>query len=268
MTIITISRGSYSRGKEIAERVAERLGYKCMAREVVLEACGRYDVPEMRLVRAIHDAPTILERFGISKERYVAQFNAEFLAQVKQDNVVYHGLAGHVFLTGVSHVLKVRIIADTEYRIQFEMKRESISREAAEAIIEHDDRERRRWSKMLFGIDPSDPSLYHLVLHVGALSPQIATDIICSTAQGEEFATTPQSQQALDDLLLATRVRALLVASDPYVDVSASGGEVRVRVRGSALHEANYRRDIERMARSVDGVRVVKVELESPARFA
>lgn len=268
MTIITISRGSYSRGKEIAERVAERLGYKCMAREVILEACGRYDVAEMKLIRAIHDAPTILERFGISKERYVAQFNAEFLEQMKQDNVVYHGLAGHVFLSGVSHVLKVRIIADIEYRVQLETKRESISREAALAILEHDDRERRRWSKMLFGIDPSDPSLYHLVLHVGALAPEIATDIICATAKDEEFQTTEASQQALEDLLLATRIKALLVGSDPHVEVTARGGIVNVRVRGSALHEASYRRDIDRMARSVEGVREVKVELDSPARFA
>lgn len=268
MTIITISRGSYSRGKEIAERVAERLGYKCLAREVILEACVRYDVAEMKLIRAIHDAPTILERFGMSKERYVAKFNAEFLEQMKQDNVVYHGLAGHFFLRGVSHVLKVRIIADMEYRTKLETKRESISSEAALAILEHDDRERRRWSKMLFGIDPSDPSLYHLVLHVGALAPEIATDIICSTAQGEEFQTTTTSKQALEDLLLATKIKALLVGSDPHAEVSARDGVVNVRVRGSTLHEANYKQDIDRMARSVAGVREVNVELESPARFA
>jgi cytidylate kinase len=268
MTIITISRGSYSRGKEIAERVAERLGYECLAREVILEAAGRFDVPEMKLTRAIHDAPTILERFGITKERYISQFNVAFLEQMRQDDVVYHGLAGHVFLNGVSHVLKVRIIADMDYRIGLEMGRESISDEAARAILEHDDRERSRWSKMLFGIDPSDPSLYHLVLHVGALAPAIATEIICSTAQGEEFQTTPASKQALDDLLLATRIKALLVASDPHVEVSAHEGKIDVRVRGSRLHESNYKRDIEKTARSIPGVREVKVELESPVRFA
>jgi cytidylate kinase len=268
MTIITISRGSYSRGKEIAELIAARLGFKCLAREVILEACGRYDVPEMKLTRAIHDAPTILERLGYSKERYVAQFNAEFLEQMRQDNVVYHGLAGHLFLSGVSHVLKVRVLADMERRIELEMKRESITYEAAKEILEHDDRERRRWSKELFGIDPSDPALYHLVLHVGALAPKIAADIICSTAQGEEFQTTEGSRRALEDLLLATRIKAQLVGSDPHAEVTACDGMVNVRVRGSTLHEDTYRRDIERIAKSIAGVREVKVELESPARFA
>ena len=38
MTIITISRGSYSAGKEVAEKVAKRLEYECISREVLLEA--------------------------------------------------------------------------------------------------------------------------------------------------------------------------------------------------------------------------------------
>lgn len=35
MAIITISRGSYSKGKEVAEKVAEKLGYECISRDVL-----------------------------------------------------------------------------------------------------------------------------------------------------------------------------------------------------------------------------------------
>ena len=38
MSVITVSRGSYSRGKEVAEKVAQELGYACISREVLLEA--------------------------------------------------------------------------------------------------------------------------------------------------------------------------------------------------------------------------------------
>ena len=61
MTIITISRGSYSRGKEIAESVADRMRYECLARDVLLETMDEFHIPEIKLVRAIHDAP----RYGI-----------------------------------------------------------------------------------------------------------------------------------------------------------------------------------------------------------
>ena len=45
--------------------------------------------------------------------------------------MVYHGLAGHFYVRGVSHVLKVRIIADMQDRIQTVMDREKISHESA-----------------------------------------------------------------------------------------------------------------------------------------
>ena len=41
MSIITISRGSYSRGKEVAEMLSRALGYACLSREIILEGEGR-----------------------------------------------------------------------------------------------------------------------------------------------------------------------------------------------------------------------------------
>ena len=112
MSIITISRCSYSRGKEVAEKVAAALGYECISREILLEASEQFNIPEIKLVRAIHDAPSILERFTYGKERYVAYLKAALMKHVQKDNVVYHGLAGHFFLQEIPHVFKVRIVAD------------------------------------------------------------------------------------------------------------------------------------------------------------
>ncbi|MGD0828638.1 MAG: cytidylate kinase-like family protein, partial [Desulfobaccales bacterium] len=163
MPIITISRGSYSRGKEVAEKLAQALGYQCLSRDILLEASERYNIPEIKLIRAIHDAPSILGRFSYEKETFVSYLRAALLRQVQKDNVIYHGLAGHFLLQGIPHVLKVRIIADLEDRVQEEMKREKISAEEARRILQKDDEERRKWSKHLYGIDTWDPSLYDLV---------------------------------------------------------------------------------------------------------
>ena len=62
MSIVTISRGSYSKGKEVAENVAQRLGYECIARDAIIDASKEFNIPEIKLIRAIHDAPSILER--------------------------------------------------------------------------------------------------------------------------------------------------------------------------------------------------------------
>ena len=98
MSIISISRGSYSRGKEVAEKLANALNYECISREIILEASEHFNIPELKLVRAIHDAPTILDRFSSGKERFIAFFRAALLNHLQRDNVVFHGLGSHFFL--------------------------------------------------------------------------------------------------------------------------------------------------------------------------
>lgn len=71
MGLITISRGSYSRGKETAEKLAHKLGYECISRDILLEASAHFNIPEVKRVRAIHDAPSFFDRFQHGKEKYI-----------------------------------------------------------------------------------------------------------------------------------------------------------------------------------------------------
>ncbi|MGD8492948.1 MAG: cytidylate kinase-like family protein, partial [Desulfobacterales bacterium] len=120
MAVITISRGSYSRGKEIAEKVAAKLGYHCISRDLLLEVSKEYNIPELKLVHAVHDAPGILKRLNRQNEKYIAFIKAALLEHLKADNIVYHGLAGHFFVKNVPHALKVRVLSDMEDRIRLE----------------------------------------------------------------------------------------------------------------------------------------------------
>jgi cytidylate kinase len=228
MAIITISRGSYSRGKEVAEKVAAKLGYQCLSREVILEASEHYRVPEIKMIRAIHDAPSILERIGHSKQAFIAYYQSELTAAVQPDNVVYHGLAGHLLLKGIQHVLKVRIIADLADRVSSEMKRDGIGEQEARALILKDDQERRRWTQSLYGSDPWDSSLYDLVIHINKFKVSDAVDLISRAAVLKQFKATRESRQKMDDLVLASRIKAALVDVSIEVAVLSEYGNVLI----------------------------------------
>jgi len=255
MPIITISRGSYSRGKEVAEKLADALGYECISRDILLEASEEFNTPEIKLIRALHDAPTVLERFHYGKERFISYVRSALLQHVTRDNVVYHGLAGHYFLQDIPHVLKVRIIADIDDRVREEMKRENIPAEKALYILKKDDEERRKWGIQLYGMDTWDSRLYDLVIHIKALSVADAVRIICDTVQKETFRTTPESQKLLDDLALAAKVQAQLVENFPKVDVTADAGHVFVGFTGEkpALRDDDQAR-INRLLENVEDV--------------
>ena len=264
MSIITISRGSYSRGKEVAEKVAVALGYECISREILLEASEQFNIPEIKLVRAIHDAPSILERFTYGKEKYVAYLKAALLKHVQKDNVVYHGLAGHFFLQGIPHVLKVRIVADLEDRIAEEMKRENLSAAEARHILKKDDDERRRWSIRVFGMDTWDPMLYDMVLHIKAIKVNDAVELILQAAKLSCFRTTPPSQKILDDQTLAARVQAALVEEFPTARVSAKDGELFVAIKGNLTEEQEIIARVRRIASHVAGIEVKMQYLVHP----
>ncbi len=260
MAIITISRGSYSKGKEVAEKVAHRLGYRCVAREVVLEAAEEFNIPEIKLVRAIHDAPSIFDRFSYSKEKFLAYFQSALLKCLQRDNVVYHGLAGHFLMKGINHVLKVRIISDMQDRIRLEMEREGISYEEAKTVLKKDDTERRRWSESLYGIDTTDATLYDLVIHVRKITVDDAVDLICHTAGLQSFKTSCESQKAIDDLVLASEIKTALIEIKPDIEVFVRNGVVTLGASAFVMRDPELAGELEGIVRRIPGVKEVNVK--------
>jgi len=261
MPIIMISRGSYSRGKDVAEKVAQKLGFECIARDVLLEASKEFNVAEVKLDHALRDAPSFFNRISYGKERYVAYIRAALLEHLKKDNIVYHGLAGHFFVRDVGHALKVRIIADLDERVRLVMKRDRVSERTATSYIAHIDKERRKWSQQLYGIDNTDPRLYDLSLHIHKLTVDDAVDLICHTASLPHLQATDESRRTLDDAALASAVKAILVKPYPGADVTAEDGVVFVCAKTTEAQELRMEEDVRKLARSVSGVKDVKVQL-------
>jgi len=243
MAIITISRGSYSRGKEVAEALAQRLGYECVSRDILLAASTEFNIPEIRLVKALHDAPSVLERFNHGKERFISYFCSSFFSHVVKDNVVYHGLAGHFFLQNISHVLKVRIIANLEDRIEEEMKRENCSADEARYSLKKDDEERRKWGMHLYGKDTGDCRLYDMVLHIDILSVDDVVGILQKTIKKEKFKATTKSTEKLKRRTLLANIHAKIVNTSPRATVKMDDGVICLgNLEGPLKSDKNIRR--------------------------
>ncbi len=261
MTVITISRGSKSMGTAVAEQVAETLEYECLSRAVLLEASEQYGIPEIKLTHALHDAPSLLERLGHRKDGYVACVRSALARHVARDNIVYHGLAGHVLLKNVSHVLKVRIVADMDHRVSIVMRQEQLSDVDALHSIQKMDKGRMKWSKSLYHVDPSDVSLYDLVLNVPRFGVQDAADLICRGAQLKQFATTTDSKRDMTDLVLACEVKAALVDEHPDVEITSKGGNVLVYCAAGERHGRKVRGVFDSLRKDIDGINNIEVHV-------
>ncbi len=228
MAVITISRGSYSMGREIAERVAKRLGYECISREVLLEASDKYNVSKNKLEKALQESPSLMEKLTHDKAHYVFYIQSMLVKHVAKDNVLYHGFAGHLFLKKIPHVLKVRIIADIENRIDVLAKRENVTKVKALSMIKKIDQQRRKWTNRLYRADPWDPVLYDLLIKIHKYDIDDAVELICHSISLDHFKTTPESKRKMDDLVLATRCKTALINSFPDIFVVSDYGNILI----------------------------------------
>jgi cytidylate kinase len=258
MSVITISRGSYSKGKEIAEKLAQKLEYDCISREILLQASDQFNVKEAKLIRALHDAPSFFDHLTHGKEKFSAFIHEVLLAYIQKDNVIYHGLAGHYFVRGIPNVLKVRINATIDDRVREEMRRENIPEKEARHLLIKDDEERRKWSISLYGIDNHNCELYDVVLQVDNLTVNDAVEILFDIAKRPCFQATPESLMISKDKFLAAKAYSAIVHKFPNANVNCKEAVVNVSVESDLSLETKISNQVKVLLENIDEIKEVR----------
>lgn len=264
MSIITISRRSFSQGSKVAEKVADKLGYDCFSREILLDASNRYNIPELKLSHALEDSPGILDKFSYGREKYLAYIRAALLKKLQSDNVVYHGYAGHLTLQGISHVLKTQLIGNIEDRINLYIKETGGTREKAVEFLNKLDDQRRKWAKSLHGIDNWNSTLFDLVVNMNRMGVNEAAEVITGTVGMQCFQTSPESQKRMDDLCLAVEVKAALMETRPDAEVSAKNGSVHIETKDDVEDEhlnQEIKQELNDLIREIPGVKETEIRI-------
>ena len=253
----------------LAESLAQRLGYRCIDRDQIIQKAAAWGVSQDDLRTAIERPPTFLGQSQHTKYIYLAYIQAALTEEVRTGNAIYHGLAGHLLLGKGPHILRTRIIAPMEFRIGRLQDRLKCNRQEAIAYIEKMDDDRRKWTRFLYGVDWADASLYDIVLNLEQMNLEEACDVICAASQLKYFEFTPESQRTMNDLATASHVKANL-AMDPATsnvqfEVVAQGGSVSIK--GDIVGPAQAKK-VGSLVMAVPGVTKVHLDqLELVTRF-
>jgi cytidylate kinase len=263
MSIIAISRGTFSGGEALAQRIAERLGYQCLSRETNLNAAAtRYGVPKEEFAAAMEKRPSFFDRVLGERATYLTFVRAALCEQAEGDELVYHGYLGHLLLPGISHVIAARVIADMEFRLQAASQERKLARKEALAYIERIDQERREWTRFLFGVDWENPHLYDLVLNLSRMSLETAYETVARLIEREEFKPTPASVEAMKNLTLQSRVSAVLAMDfrtrDAVLKVTADNGTVTIT---GTTRWSEVEQSVSAVVRQVVGVKELRNEI-------
>jgi cytidylate kinase len=264
MSIITISRGTKSGGLEIAKRLAKKLDYKLLSREmVVAESAKKYNIMEEFLHDKLQKAPNLWQKFTNEYGRYIIYIRCSLLHAIQEDNIIYHGYAGQFFLKGLPHVLKLRIEAPLAFRVKALIKEYDYTYEKAVEYIKKVDERRKRWVKMLYNYDWYDPSLYDLWVNLQNMSMDNICEMVVKALDHKDFQTTTHAKRLLENLALECEVEAALVSdnkiwSGQKVSVHASNGVVTLK---GAVKNKDLRNLIIDTTLNVKGVKDCKSDI-------
>ena len=255
MPIITIYRGAFTAGEEIAKGVAQALGYRCVSREVLIEASRSCGISEAKLNEVLEKDPHWWERWLQNMRPYRVALQAAMCEVAQGGNIVYHGHIGHELLPGIRHVLKVMLTAPLEFRIKQVQSQQGTNEAGARSYIDHVDEARTRRLLALFGTDWRDITRYDLALNVAEMGIEGVTRVIVEAARLERYQPTAASRQDFENLAIASQVKAELMISPSFrslgITVKVEKGEVRV---SGVFAYAVPEEEIVQLIKSVPGV--------------
>jgi cytidylate kinase len=263
MAIITISHQMGSGGPEIGMALGQRLGYRYVDHELILDAVRRYGLAEAKLSHLDESKPTLFERFDTETRYYITVLQTTLLEFADQDNAVLMGRGGQWLLRGIPHVLRVRVIAPFDQRVKQwvrrtnEMTGETPNQRAAVDFVRRDDAEKSGRMRYLYEVDVEDATLYDVVINTEKLRNEAAMEMIEKAVRRPETVTTDAGREIVASRTLVSRVQVAL-ATNPEtrryrITVEARDGVVVLE--GTAALDLAV--DV---ARAVPGVRDVRTQ--------
>jgi cytidylate kinase len=226
MATITISRQYASYGNDIAEKICESTGYYLFDKRIIAKAAAEVGLSDeeiidfseenykikgfferlfggsnLRIWKELEDGDRVSELVHLSEENALALVKKAIENAHKEGDTVIVGRAGQIILHNKPDVLHVRIETPIEERIQrvrdqIELEGRSFigpleARRAALDVIEEHDEVSADYLKRFYGVDWSDPMLYHMLINTDKLKVDQAVRLVIETAKQLEMDAAP-----------------------------------------------------------------------------
>jgi hypothetical protein len=182
---LLVSRELGAGGSQIASKVAQRLGWYHLDKEIIDKLALQYGTP--RVVLDAVDEKKVgwvadilngwVEGHGFSQLSYVNRLGRLFNMAAKRGNVVIVG-RGAKFLLPKAAGFSVRVIAPLEFRIEQVILRHGVTADEARGLIKRADADRKTFIKTFYHQDVTDPHSHDLVINIKQVTSDFAVELI------------------------------------------------------------------------------------------
>jgi len=268
MAILTISREFRSGSREIATALAKALNYQYVAKESILQDMKAAGERWERVGRKLDEAvPSFWERYDWEYQGFIALVESYIYEHARRDNVIIVGRGANYLLQGIPYVLKIRLTAPKDKRIERVMLRDGVDHKAASLLIDRVDRNRGGFIHTHYGRNWDDLKDYDMVLNTGVQTYEQVTKILVDVLREKDRLATPEARKMLAGRALAARVRAGILTDRrfhlPTLEASSDGESVILQ---GVVHDVNEHRAVEELAQKIAAPARVQCKLHYRTR--
>ncbi len=265
MAIITISREMGSGGIPISHKAAEKLGYTLVDGEAIAKVAHEYGLTLEALEKADEKPPPFVEKLDEQVAVDLYLIDLIVLEYALQGNVIIYGRGGQDLLKDIESVLRVRVIAPFEDRVERWAEREWLDPDLARVLVRKSDQQRAGFIKYYFDRDWTDPLGYDLVINTLHLSEETAVKLICDGVKDKNLTEMKgTSKKTLSDLIIRKRVEIAVLSLEKvdghHVTIQVQDGLVTL---AGHIHSEPERQSVLAAASSAKGVRQVHDQMKT-----
>jgi cytidylate kinase len=263
MPIIIISSDFKDIEEKIAKEVALTMDYQLLDRRILPDIEAGNQIDPGKLNESMETTPSVFKKMTSRQWRYyLACIEANVFETLLKDKIVCWGLSAHLFTTGVSHAMKVRILSSSNRNSGKNSEQKGSTSQGVGKLISDKLEQRKKWSMTAYNQDETDPSGYDLVINLDQIDPAEAVKTITNAVEYLKFQPMTYSIKCLSDLALAAKVNARLLKHMADIKVQARDGSVVVLTKASNRQKRKKIAAIKDLAGGIEGVRYVEVHVK------
>jgi cytidylate kinase len=212
MPVITISREIGSLGDSLAEKLAQRLGYKLVDKNIIEKIFLQYGMIDFI---EVYEETGFWARFNPQRLEMIHMLNQIILGMARHGNVVLLGRGGFALLKTYADVLNLRIQAPFALRTQRLLQSHGFASIAqAEEFIRDSDAMRRDFVNSMYAERWDSVSAFDLVIDTGKIPAEQVIDWVeqvIQTMSQLDPATAAMTTQSIEvDPVLADSIIQVL----------------------------------------------------------
>ncbi|MEW6184499.1 MAG: cytidylate kinase family protein [Thermodesulfobacteriota bacterium] len=255
MAILTISRTYQSGGHEIGKAVAGKTGYDFIDKNRILSEMKNLGRKWGHTFEEVDEvSPTLWEKNDWHYRGYIALIECIIFDYALKDRVVLLGRGANFILKDIPHVLRVRLYAPLEVRIERAVIKNETARQTAESLVKKTDHDRAGYIRSIYKADWEDPRHYDLVINTAESSIPQTCDRLVTALNEWEGRATAKGRKKLADLALTARVKARVLIHPeiflPTLDIFHDGTAI---VFKGVVHSPKEHRLVEDLVRNTAG---------------